>query len=176
MCFPTDLTARIPLRKASNSNRTTTKVLPIKRSRTASAKRSVRFSEITSVAYRHVSKEDLQKTWNQRSDIHTIKNNIRSSILALEKANGKLHQVDSEEHSFRGLESGICPTIHKLRKLWIKTVKQNVLQEQRIQKSTGMVDFDRLGEIARSASRDAVRCANKMGLLDAKSLLKKTAA
>ena len=166
MCFPTELTARIPLRKNLNTKRTT-KVLPIKRS--SSVKKSVRFCDRTSVAYRHASAEDLQKAWNQRSDVASIKQGIRHSMRALGEANGKLHQLDTNEHSFRGLESGISPTINKLRKMWVRTSKKSVLEEQRNQKASGIIDMQRLGEIARIASKDAVRCAVKMGILDARN-------
>ena len=168
MCFPTDLTACIPLRKSHS--KTSNKVLPVKRA--SSAKKSVRFSERTTIAYRHVSQEDLQQAWNQRSDIANIKNGIRRSMRALEQADGKLHRLDTQEHDFRGLESGISPTIHKLRKMWVKTTKQSVFDEQRSQKASGVVDMHRLGEIARLASKEAVRCAVKMGLLDARQSLK----
>ena len=166
MCFPTDLSARIPLRKSCHTKTTTAKVLPVKRS--SSCKKSVRFCERTVIAYRHASKEDLQKAWNQRSDIANIKNGIRRSMKALQAADGKLHSLDTNEHNFRGLESGICPTIHRLRKMWVKTAKRCVLDEQRTQRASGIVDTYRLGEIARRASKEAVRCATKMGLLDAR--------
>ncbi|CAB9526276.1 expressed unknown protein [Seminavis robusta] len=175
MCFPTDFMVAAQVRTTTNSSNATgkkarfvhKKKTVIKRS-ISGAKKSVRFVERTTIAYRHMPRSDMQHAWNQAADISNIKTGIRESMMAFHQVNGQLHELDSATHCFRGIESGISPAIYKLRKLWVKTVHQNVLDEQRIQKASGIVDLQKLGDVARSSSQESVRCAAAMGALDAK--------
>jgi hypothetical protein len=175
MCFPTDFIAQVRTTSSTAQSATSLrkkhhlvskKIQVVRRQRTA--KRSVRFLEQATVVYHHVSKQELELTWNQPADVSNIKTGIRHSLQALQEADGNLCVLDSQTHCFRGLESGISSAIHKLRKLWVKSVTQSVLAEQQQQKARGIVDMQRIGELARLSSQESARCAAAMGALDAK--------
>jgi len=177
MCFPTDFP--IPSvqvskkRTMSAKTSTASKAAPIKKAHhVKKQRRSVRFPEhsvVTAIAVRPaLTTEEVQSTWNQPQDIQNIKEGIREAIRAVVCVQGNLSQIDASVHCFRGIETGICPTIGKMKKFWAKTTTQNVLDEQRMQRAAGVFDMQRLGDISRMASEESIRAATAMASLDAK--------
>jgi hypothetical protein len=179
MCYITDSISRTgfvmsPCKAAScctlrKNKLVCKKVVPSKK--VIRAKKSVRFSNINTVAFRHASKEDLQQAWNQQEDIEAIKTGIRGDIEAVHAVNGRLSQLDQSAHCYRGLETGISMDIYKLKKIWVKTTRQKVMDEQQMQKNLGIFDPERLSLASQASSSDATRTAAQIAELDFKAQL-----
>jgi hypothetical protein len=168
MCYITDFNRCTTPILRKKSDCLSCKAAPIKKVQTV--KKSVRFSRFNVVQIRARStREDRVQAWNQPEDIEKIKIGVRQSINAVHAVGGNLEKLDNAEYCHRGLEAGISKDILRLKRSWIKNTAQNVMEEQRVQRSLGIYDPERLSDISANSSRQARQTAAHLGLLDAKA-------
>jgi hypothetical protein len=119
------------------------------------SKKTVRFCEDkNTVVYRHLSSEDLKRAWMNQDDYKSIRRDNRNTIVALKKVMGKLHILDSD-YCIRGLETFISILIFGTdRKKNVKIVRL-ILNEQNIQRASGVFDPETLTAVSMILSRES---------------------
>jgi hypothetical protein len=119
------------------------------------SKKTVQFCEDkNTVVYRHLSNEDLKQAWMNQDDYKVIRQENRNTIVALNKVMGKLHILDSE-YCIRGLETFISILIFGTdRKKNLKIVRV-ILNEQNIQRASGIFDPTTLTAVSMILSRES---------------------
>lgn len=119
------------------------------------SKNTVRFCEDkNTVVYRHLSNEDLKRAWMNQDEYKAIRRENRNTIVALKKVMGKLHILDSE-YCIRGLETFISILIFGAdRKKNLKIVRA-ILNEQNMQRTSGIFDPTTLTAVSMILSRDS---------------------
>jgi hypothetical protein len=118
-------------------------------------KKTVRFcDDKNTVVYRHLSNEDLKRAWMNQDDYKAIRQENRNTLVALKKVMGKLHILDSE-YCIRGLETFISILIFGADRKKNLKIARVVLNEQNIQRASGISDPTTLTAVSMILSRES---------------------
>jgi hypothetical protein len=120
------------------------------------SKKTVRFcdDDKNTVAYRHLSIEDLKRAWMNQDDYKTIRQENRKTIVALKKVMGKFHNLDSQ-YCIRGLETFISILIFGTDRQKNVKITRVILDEQNIQRASGISDPTTLNAVSMILTRDS---------------------
>jgi hypothetical protein len=145
------------------------KPLPIKVKQAPSkAKRSVRFSNITTVTTttRPISEQELRTMWYEAEEYSSFKRECRRTLAAIKMAKGKLTTLDPNEYSVRGLEQFLSTKQMASRKKKAKRYIDVMMRQQYVQKRTGRSDPSRLKALSELFSKQAGQRAYLRGVID----------
>jgi hypothetical protein len=120
------------------------------------SKKTVRFcdDDKNTVVYRHLSDEDLKRAWMNQDEYKAIRHENRNTIVALKKVMGKLHVLDSK-YCIRGLETFISILIFGTDRGKNLKIVRVILNEQNIQRASGVFDPTTLTAVSMILSRDS---------------------
>jgi hypothetical protein len=120
------------------------------------SKKTVRFcdDDKNTVVYRHLSIEDLKRAWMNQDDYKTIRQENRNTIVALKKVMGKFHNLDSK-YCIRGLETFISILVFGTDRQKNVKIARVILDEQKIQRASGISDPTTLNAVSMILSRDS---------------------
>jgi hypothetical protein len=120
------------------------------------SKKTVRFcnDDKNTVIYRHLSDEDLKRAWMNTDEYKAIRQDNRNTIVALNKVMGKLHNLDSQ-YCIRGLETFISILIFGADRQQNRKIVRVILNEQDIQRESGISDPITLTAVSMILCRDS---------------------
>lgn len=131
-------------------------------------RKTVRFAPKEEVAFRHVTQDELQKTWYQQQDFDSFKQDCRKTAQEYAKAQGDVTRLDPRKVCLRGLEQHLTRVSFMNRKTTIASSIKMVLHEQLSQKNMGYSNPERVGEVSRVMSQAALNRAITVAAFDAK--------
>jgi hypothetical protein len=135
-------------------------------STTIKAKRSVKFSNMTRVATRPISQQELRTMWYEVEEYKFFQKECRRTIAAIKKAKGELSTLDPTEHCVRGLEQFLSVKQMVLRKKEAKRYIHVMMRQQYVQRRTGQSDPSRLQALSEIFSKQAGQRAYLRGVID----------
>jgi hypothetical protein len=135
-------------------------------STTIKAKRSVNFSNMTRVATRPISQQELRTMWYEVEEYKFFQKDCRRTIAAIKKAKGELSTLDPTEHCVRGLEQFLSVKQMVLRKKEAKRYIHVMMRQQYVQRRTGQSDPSRLQALSEIFSKQAGQRAYLRGVID----------
>lgn len=174
MCTTTDLLYKLELSLGVTTSCTTSKrssaaadndlVVQSKRRRTI--KKSVRFcEEMNTTQLRSLSDSDFKAAWMQLGDYQAIRGHVRNTLVAIKK--GKIHEVDNNQHCIQGLERHIDALLFRQGRSKQQRIVQGVLNEQRVQRASGITDPPTLNGLSMILTRDCRFSALQRGEIHA---------
>lgn len=140
---------------------------PANKKRRMNVKKSVRFSDKIDIAYRPcLSQEDLQHSWYQDRDYRVFKQDIRSTIIAMNNSSGDFNSLDVNHHCFRGLERQISVYIFGESSNPVKGIIKQVLMVQHLQHQMAKTDPEELMVFYAMLSSEYRRKALRIAAID----------
>jgi hypothetical protein len=166
-CLDANITRKssLALVKVKKTNRTAKHGM--KRCKARGDKR-VRFAEGNDVAFRHVTQEELLKTWCRPREYESFKKDCQHTAMEYRRAQGDITRLNPAKVCLRGLEQQLTRTSIMTRRMTIASTIHMVLHEQLSQKATGQSNPERVREVAKVMSESARMRAFAVAAFDAK--------
>jgi len=131
-------------------------------------KPSVRFVEDkNTVRIRPASSEDLNNAWLHQADYDRIREETRSTILAVIKAEGNISSLDATQACVRGLEQYICVYVYNGNPKKQREFSRNICNQYRAQRKMGVSDPESLSLLSSVLSRADQMNALQLASIDA---------
>jgi len=132
------------------------------------ARKGVRFAQHEEVAFRHVTQDELEKTWYQKADFDSFKGDCVQTAREYNYVAGDVTRLDPSKVCLRGLEQQLTRNSMLTRKITISSTIKMVVREQLCQKSMGYSNPEKVGELSRALSQGARDRAVTVADFDAK--------
>jgi hypothetical protein len=144
-------------------------VHPPAKKRRRLAKKTVRFAEDrNSVRSRHVSTEDLNKSWLQPEEYEKIRENNWATLRAIKSVGGNVSGLDINKVCVRGLELIIGIVVfHSTSRRKQPEFAEKILIQHRVEKDLGFSDPDSLRILSQALSKADQARALKIASIDA---------
>jgi hypothetical protein len=133
------------------------------------AKKTVRFAEDrNTVRSRHVSTEDLNKSWLQPEEYEKIRENNWATLRAIKSVGGNVSGLDVNKVCVRGLELifGVV-VFNNTSQRKQPEFAEKILMQHRVEKDLGFSDPDSLRILSRALSKVDQARALKIASIDA---------
>jgi hypothetical protein len=123
-------------------------------------KKTVRFADAVEVAFRHVSKEELQQCWYSDEEFRAFVEDIRDTIrvyrgMGLGYNNSLLCMMDPNWYCVRGVEEHVMQGSFQIKKLKLLSNIRMILDQQAMQRNMGIYDPNALRMISMMCSRQS---------------------
>ncbi|CAB9525244.1 expressed unknown protein [Seminavis robusta] len=92
--------------------------------------KAVRFSKTPEVAFRHVTQDELQKTWYKPQEYDAFKEDCKRTAAYYRNAQGDITRLDPVKVCLRGLEQNLTRISIMSRRITITSSVNMVLHEQ----------------------------------------------
>jgi hypothetical protein len=140
---------------------------PLKAARTfVKPKKTVSFATTATVQERPFSPSDLRQTWYQAHEYGSFEAERRRTILAVREKQGDLSRLDPNVHCVRGLEHQLSSKQVLSRKYKSIQYTKVLLEQQYIQRLTGVSDPEYLQVLSQMFSKQASQRAYLRAVID----------
>lgn len=120
-------------------------------------RKAVRFSRRADVAFRHVTREELGRTWYRSRDYDSFKSDCKKTAREYAAAGGDITQLDPMKVCLRGLEQSLTRNLAMRRRMFITSCTTMVLRLQKSQSPESLREMCKV--VSQSAADRAVTVA-----------------
>jgi len=132
--------------------------------RASKERKAVSFSEDPDVFFRHVTREELDKSWYHERELQFFKDDCRRTAREYQSVMGDITRLDQAKTCLRGIEHHLSRSTLLTKRMAISVAVHSVLEAQ---KCAGTQNSERLGRVSKVTSEASARRAYMTAAIDA---------